>query len=61
MATVLRIVLLKDRVLFCFLLLVREHNAKDINEETFPAYGVKCLPRKAFTTGPRNSLKDVRT
>jgi hypothetical protein len=23
-------------------------NAKDIHKEMFPAYGVKCLPRKAF-------------
>jgi hypothetical protein len=35
-------------------------NANDIHKEKFPVYGGKCLSRKAFTTGSRNYLKDVR-
>jgi hypothetical protein len=35
-------------------------NAKDIHKEMFPVYGEKGVFRvKQFTTGSRNSLKDV--
>jgi hypothetical protein len=33
-------------------------NAKDIHKEIFSVYSVCCVKR--FTTGSRNSLKDVR-
>jgi hypothetical protein len=39
---------LKISVLLCFLLWAKGLNAKDIHNEMFPAYGGKCLPRKAF-------------
>jgi hypothetical protein len=35
-------------------------NAQDIHKEMFPVYCGKCLSRKAFTTGSRNSIGDVR-
>jgi isochorismate hydrolase len=35
-------------------------SAKDIHKEMFSVYGGKCLSRRAFQTGARNSLKDVR-
>jgi hypothetical protein len=38
-------------------------NAKDIHKEMFPVYGGKCLsckPVYQFTTGSRNSIKDVQ-
>jgi hypothetical protein len=30
-------------------------NAKDTHKEMFPVHGGKCLLRKVFTTGSRNS------
>jgi hypothetical protein len=36
-------------------------NVEDIYKEMFPVYGGQCFCRvKRFTTGSRNSLKDVR-
>jgi hypothetical protein len=52
-------VLLKISILLC-LLWAKGPNAKDIHKEMFPVYGGKCCRIKGFTTGLRNSLKDVR-
>jgi hypothetical protein len=44
---------------YCAFLVRKRLDAKDIHEEMFPVYCGKCLSRRV-TTGPRNSLKDVR-
>jgi hypothetical protein len=48
MATVFECVLPKSRVLLCFCFCGQNRlNAEDIHKEMFPAYGGKCLWRKA--------------
>jgi predicted peroxiredoxin len=44
----------------CVFLWAKGLNAMDIHTKMFPAYDGKCLSRKAFATGSKNSLKNVR-
>jgi hypothetical protein len=60
MATVLEECTIEEQRSVMRFLWAKGLNAKDIHKEMFSVYGGKCLSRKRFTTGPRNSLKDVR-
>jgi hypothetical protein len=55
MATVPEGTLTKSRVLWA-----KGGNAKDSHKEMFPLYGRGICRVKRFTTGSRDSLKDVR-